>query len=130
MLDLMIEFQQNIEDGPAGVEYWVNFMGAVFMLSIPFSFVRKEARWALLTIVLTLIAMMLAFKYFGYERILGAVHIIVWPPLLIYLINRREDWRVKETWSGKWLAVLVATMLVSLVFDITDVVRYFLGHGM
>ena len=130
MFDLMNEFQQHIKDGPNWVEYWVNFMGIVFMLSIPFSFVRKEARWVLLTIVATMLAMMLAYKYFGYERILGAVHIVVWAPVLIYLFKRRSEWRVKETWSGKWIALLVATMLASLAFDITDVVRYFLGHGM
>ena len=130
MMELMKEFQQHIKDGPQWVEVWVNFMGLVFMLSIPFSFVRKEARWVLLTIVATMIGMMLAYKYFGYERILGAVHIVIWAPLLVYLFKRKSEWKVKETWSGKWIALLVATMLTSLAFDITDVVRYFLGHGM
>ena len=129
-MDLMNEFQQHIKDGPQWVEYWVNFMGFVFMLSIPFAFVRKEARWVLLTIVVTMVAMMLAFKHFGYERILGVVHIVVWAPLLIYLFKRKSEWNAKETWSGKWILLLVATMLVSLAFDVTDVVRYFLGHGM
>jgi hypothetical protein len=130
MIDLMNEFQQHIKDGPDWVEYWVNFMGFVFMLSIPLSFVRKEARWVLLTVLITMPAMMLAYKHFGYERILGAVHIIVWAPVLIYLFKRKSEWRVKETWSGKWIVLLIATMLTSLAFDITDVVRYFLGHGM
>ncbi|NNC37073.1 MAG: hypothetical protein EX271_06260 [Acidimicrobiales bacterium] len=130
MLDLMNEFQQHIKDGPTWVEYWVNFMGFVFMLAIPFSFVRKEARWVVITMVVTMVVMMLAFKHFGYERILGAVHIIVWAPLLVYLFKRKDKWQVKDTWSGKWIVLLIATMLTSLAFDITDVVRYFLGHSM
>lgn len=83
MFDLMNEFQQHIKDGPTWVEYWGNFMGVIFMLSIPLSVVRKEARWVLLTILVTMPAMMLAYKHFGYTRILGAVHIVVWAPVLI-----------------------------------------------
>lgn len=130
MLDLMNGFNEHVANGPTWVYIWVNFMGLVFMLSIPFSFVRKEARWVLLTIIATLILMMLFYNHFGYERILGLVHIIAWPPVLIYLWKRKASWQVKETWSGKWIALLVGTMLVSLAFDVTDVVRYFMGHGM
>jgi len=130
MMDLINGFQTELENGPRWVFIWVSFMSVVFMLSIPFSFVRKEARWVLLTILITFPVMMLFYKYFGYERILGLVHVIVWPPVLIYLWKRRSAWKVGETWSGKWIAVLVATMLTSLVFDVTDVIRYFLGHKM
>jgi hypothetical protein len=130
MLELMNEFQAHIDNGPTWVKNWINFMGLVFMLSIPFSFVRKEARWVLLTILITVPVMMLFYKQFGYTRILGMAHIIVWAPVLIYLFKRKNEWRVKETLSGKWIVLLVATMLTSLAFDITDVVRYFLGHGM
>lgn len=126
----MNSFNEHVANGPKWVYYWVNFMGLVFMLSIPFSFVRKEARWVFLTILITVPTMMLFYKYFGYERILGLAHMIVWPPVLIYLWRRRPEWKVRETLSGKWIALLVATMFVSLAFDITDVIRYFLGHGM
>ena len=128
MFDLMNEFQQHIKAGPDWIEYWVNFIGIVFMLSIPFSFVRKEAKWVLLTLLVMLPAMLLAYRHFGYERILGAVHIVVWAPLLVYLLKRRRKWRISETWSGKWIVLLVTTMMISLAFDITDVLRYFLGH--
>lgn len=128
MLELMTEFQAHVKAGPLWVQYWIYFMGFVFVLSLPFSFVRKEARYALLTILITFPVMMFLYAQFGYARILGLAHIIVWTPLLIYLVKRRHHWRAKETVSGKWIALLVVTMGVSLAFDVTDVVRHFLGH--
>jgi hypothetical protein len=121
-------FEADIGTAPLWVQYWLNFMGVVLMLAIPFSFVRVEARWALLVIALTLPAMIALHSMIGYVRLLGVVHVVIWTPFAIYLWRRRDRWRVKETISGKWVLVLFATMIVSLAFDYTDVVRWLLGE--
>lgn len=121
-------FEADIGTAPLWVQYWLKFMGVVLMLAIPFAFVRVEARWAMLVIALTLPAMIALHSVIGYVRLLGIVHVVIWTPFVIYLWRRRDRWRVKETISGKWVLVLFATMIVSLAFDYTDVVRWLSGE--
>lgn len=127
-MDILMNFAADVKTGPAWVYYWVNFMGLVFVLAIPFAFKRVEARWiALATLVVAPIIMFSLYQKFGYQRVLGWGHILAWTPVLIYLWKRRSTWRVKETLIGKWIALVVAIMFISLAFDVTDVVRYALG---
>ncbi|PHS41945.1 MAG: hypothetical protein COA91_00790 [Robiginitomaculum sp.] len=131
MIELITNFSADVKAGPIWVYYWVNFMGLMFVLSIAFAFKRVEARWiALATLLAAPIIMFWLYHKFGYERVLGWGHIIAWPPVLIYLWKRKTTWRVKGTLAGKWIALTVTVMLISLAFDVTDVVRYALGHPM
>lgn len=121
-------FQADIATAPLWVQYWLNFMGIVLMLAVPFAFARVEARWALLVIALTLPAMIALHSLVGYVRLLGVVHVVIWTPFVIYLWRRRDRWRVKETLSGKWILILFLTMIVSLALDYSDVARWLLGE--
>lgn len=121
-------FQADIRNAPTWVQYWLTFMGIVLMLAAPFSIVRTEARWAALVMLLSLPAMIALHDAVGYVRLLGLVHVVLWTPFVIYLWQRRDKWRVGETLSGKWIALLFATMIVSLAFDYADVARWLLGE--
>lgn len=121
-------FQADIATAPLWVRYWLTFMGLVLMLAFPFAFVRVEARWAVLIVALTVPAMVALHSAIGYVRLLGIVHVVLWTPFVIYLWRRRGQWRVKETIFGKWIVLLFATMIVSLAFDYSDVVRWMLGE--
>ena len=128
MMDLVNGFMADMKAGPAWVFYWVNFMGLVFMLSIPFALRRKEARWILVaTLIAAPIIMMALYSKFGYERILGLGHILAWSIAIIPLWRSRKNWRVGETIIGKWVALTFVVMLISLVFDVSDVARYAMG---
>jgi len=127
-MELFTAFQQDMAAGPAWVVHWVNFMGVVFMLAIPFSVVRMEARIALVVFLLTAPAMMALYAQVGYVRLLGVVHVILWTPLAYYLWKRRDKWRVRETIAGKWIFLLFVTIVISLIFDYTDVIRYAAGE--
>ncbi len=128
-MDLVNGFMAEMKAGPAWVYYWVMLMGAMFMLSIPFSLKNTQARLILLaTLIFAPIIMMLLYAKFGYTRILGLGHIIAWIPVLYCLIKDRKSWQVGQTLVGKWLALTVCIMLVSLVFDISDVARYVMGE--
>ena len=127
-MDVYQAFAADVAAGPQWVYWWVNFMGIVLMLAIPFAFVRAEARWAVLVIALTFPSMMWLYAQVGYVLLLGLIHVIIWTPYVVYLWMRRDRWRVSETISGKWIALLFATMIVSLAFDYTDVIRYALGE--
>ncbi len=127
MLEIMQGFQAEINAGPKWIAIWLYVLGAVLMLSIPFAFVRKEARWVLVSMLFVGPAMMYLYSQIGYVRLLGIVHIIFWTPLLVYLWLRRSEWRVGETWAGKWLIAVCTVLIISLAFDYADVGRWLLG---
>ena len=110
--------------GPAWVPIWVNVMGAILLLAIPFSFVRVEARWVLLGVLAGGAMTLILYSQFGYQRILGLGHMLFWTPVLIYLFQRRTRLRFGETWSGKWLALAALTSAIAWVFDYSDFFRW------
>ncbi|MFK5978020.1 MAG: hypothetical protein QM488_03935 [Rhizobiaceae bacterium] len=131
MLDLfkttIIQFQAL----PLGVSIWVNWMGALFMLAFVFAFKHKAARFALFTFfVLTIMGAMIAVWLTGSIHWIALVHLIVWPPLLVHLINReiRNDGFEPKSFYGVWVILLTITMVVSLLFDLRDVVLVFAGN--
>lgn len=128
MLELINNYEADLANAPQWVRYWLDFMGFVMILSIPFSFVRREAIWVLVAFIAIQPLGVLFYSIWGFQKILGASHLLPWIPLAIYLWTRRARWQVRQTWSGKWLAVVFCTICVSLVFDITDTVRFLLGH--
>ncbi len=128
MLELMQNIQAEIRAGPTWVYIWLNVLSLALILSIPFAFVRKEARWVLLSMLFVFPAMLYLYSQVGYVRLLGIVHVIFWTPLLIYLWQRRKGWRVRETLSGKWILIVFILIAISLVFDFADVARWLLGE--
>lgn len=127
-MDAVRAFMADLDAAPAWVGVWVNFIGAVFVLALPFAFHRVEARVALLVMAMTAPAMIGLHSAIGYSRLLGIVHAVFWTPFAIWLWRRRDKWRVRETLAGKWIVLLLATMLVSLAFDYADVVRWIFGE--
>ena len=127
-MDLMNGFMAEMKAGPQWVYYWVNFMGLLFMLSVPFAFKNKQARVILLAaLVAAPIIMMALYAKFGYERILGLGHILAWMPALYYLYKTKSEWRGNTGIISKWLTLTITVMFISLAFDVTDVIRYVLG---
>lgn len=121
-----------IAQGPAWIGYWLNWMmiGA-FILPITLLIWRQSRLSALLTLisgVLSALAIGKMYDQMGYVKLLGLPHIILWTPLAIYLIAqlRRAD---MPKWPKRIIAIVLATILISLVFDYADAARYFLGES-
>ena len=91
-----------------------------------FSFFRVEARWLLLSFVVTIIATMALGMTVGWNKLWGVTHLVFWTPVVVYYIKR---WPVVEKRSvfGVWFVLALATMIVSLVFDAKDFVEYLMG---
>ena len=129
MHDLMASWSADVAKQPQWVQIWMDVMMVVLLgLSAVFSFVRVEARWVLAGFLLGAAGLIFIYSQMGYTRLLGLGHVIFWTPVLVYLLRRRDRWRVKETWSGKWIVLAVTVLTISLVFDYTDVIRWVLGE--
>lgn len=115
---------------PQWVQFWLNILlfGA-FILPFALFFWKQTRLAALLTLIASVTAgvtIMLMYERFGMVRLLGLPHVILWTPIVIYLIavSRRAGLAALP----KWILSLVALIItISLVFDYYDVIRYFLG---
>ncbi len=116
-----------IAQEPWWLSSWVYWLIAINSLSLFFAFTRNEAHWVLTAWLGNLLVMPMLFEAVGYVRLLGLTHIIFWTPLVTYLWRQRSEFG--NSWSGRYLWVVLATNSASLIIDYIDVVRYFLGDG-
>lgn len=130
MLELFHNFQIASGELPGWVQIWITWLAFLNTASIFFIFARRETRWVLVAWIVAIIGVMGIFALQGQHmtRLMGLGHIIAWTPLLIYLWRRRGDIFLTQP-SGIYLHLLFFTNAISLAFDYTDLVRYFLGHG-
>ncbi len=116
---------------PVWVQYWMNFIVAVPIVSVIVFLFSKVTRFdALVTFLLTALAFgatILLYNQFGMVRLLGLGHVIFWTPLAIYLLQR-----LRSNPPPRFLAAVMTLMLITLVaalaFDYYDVLRWLLGE--
>ncbi|MFV2052225.1 hypothetical protein [Aliiroseovarius sp. YM-037] len=122
-------FNDALATQPEMIQLWVMWL-ALVMVAVPlllmiFKPSRMTGLILLIVNILTGVAMNAVYGQVGLTRILGAVHIVFWVPLLIWLIPRdRVDWPTLPV-AALW--ILIATLGVSLAFDVVDVIRYVFG---
>ena len=110
---------------PLWVQFWVLWL--IIANSVSFLFLKhSEGKVVAVVWVLNGISMMAAAELLGYNRLLGAVHVVWWTPLMVYLYRRKSELDT-STWFGRWVVVLLFTNTTSLIIDYIDVVRYALG---
>jgi len=104
----------------AWVVIWVNWLVAINMSSV-FFWNKKISKIIFVTFMLSAVSMMGLYSIFGYEKILGAGHIL-WIPLLIFILSKLggTDGRFK-----KYVVILSISIMISLVLDVADVYKYF-----
>ena len=108
--------------------YWMSFALIVPPAILLFS---KTTRLDAVIITLTNIAMLWGMSWMydqmGYVRLMGIVHVILWTPLLIYLIRRVRYGDIPMLFRVSMI-VFMATIGISLIFDYTDTIRYVMGE--
>jgi len=111
------------------VKMWMNWMMIIFLLSIVFVWKHKAARYVLGVIIISMPLAIIIFSVTKSPHLIGIAHIIVWSPLAILLVLkeiRNSDFKFKSAY-GIWLVLLIATIAVSLVFDVRDITLVMLG---
>ena len=122
--------EEALAQQPAWLGIWLNIMMLGAFVAPLALFIWKQTRLvafaAVVAGVLSAVGVSWMFDQLGYVRLLGLPHVILWTPLAIYLIAkiRAED---MPAWPRRIMMVVLATILISLAFDYTDVIRYFLG---
>lgn len=119
-----------IAQQPAWIGWWLNWMlvGA-FILPLTL-LIWRQTRIAAIACVVTgviaAVAVSAMYDRMGYTKLLGLPHIVLWTPLAIYLFTvlRRDLPR----FAGWVVTIVLATILISLAFDVTDTIRYIVGN--
>ena len=124
-------FSEAIASQPQWIMVWVYFMMGVFALSILVLAVSKTTRlaalFAALAFIFGAVLLNLIYERMGYVRLLGLPHLIFWTPLAVYLWMRLRSGTVTGIFRITMI-VLLATITVSLAFDLADVARYLAGE--
>jgi len=113
-------FFRDLMRQPPWVVVWVAILGMANMASLLFWSVPL-AKLIFVTFMVSVVAMMALYSYFGFERILGAGHVL-WLVLVPYLLLQLPH--VEGGFCG-YLVVLSVFLSVSLVFDTADVWKHF-----
>jgi hypothetical protein len=107
---------------------WLMWLVFVNVVSVIFVIRHTEARWVLVAFVVNVPLMNLLYDSYGFVRVLGLSHIIVWTPLLVFLVLRRSRFNPRTLFGG-WITVLMLTNGISLVVDYVDLARFLMGDG-
>ena len=116
---------------PAWISVWLNvlLLGA-FILPVALLFWRQSRLAGIATLIASVASALgveWLYSMFGYVKLLGLPHILLWTPVVVYLFSRirAPDMPI---WPRRIMIAVMATLLVSLMFDYVDVARYVLGE--
>ncbi len=105
---------------PVWIPIWLFFLMIINVASLGF-WHEPLAKIIFITFMISAMLMMGLYSQFGFEKILGLGHIL-WVPLLVYVLIQ---FPTVETFFKIYLIVLSISIAISLLFDITDVWKYF-----
>lgn len=126
-----MSFEESIALLPQWVQLWMNWMlvATVLGILVPLIF-RASRRDGLVVLganVVAFVLIQLLFNWLGFVRLLGLSHIVAFTPLAIYLWRRLRQGEMHRA-SRIALWVYEATIVISLIFDYIDAVRYIIGE--
>jgi hypothetical protein len=116
---------------PAWLGIWLNvlLLGA-FVLPLVLLIWKASRKAGIISFVASMVAsfaIQMMFNAMGYVKLLGLPHVVLWVPVVVFLLGqqRRSDMPV---WPRRIIWLIIATLCISLAFDIVDVARYVLGE--
>lgn len=116
--------QAYVEHLPLWVNVWRGWMFFIFTVAVVFVFWKREARWLGLTMIVSLFAYNVVAMLSGVGRFPSIAFVLLWSPLAAYFARRRghlSDGGKFDTAYAWWVDVALATLVVSLAFDVYNV---------
>jgi len=127
----MEAFDADVQLLPLWVQYFMNWLGVVLVASTIVFLIFKGTRgvglYVLVSTIVGVSFMMWMHSQMGMVRLLGIVHVVFWTPLVIYFWRRIKQGGLHKAVYAAML-VCMATMIVALVFDYYDVLRWIVGE--
>ena len=120
-----LKFNLGMMRMPIPVRLWLVLLVTANLIVPLFFLGRLEAQVVVVTLLASAMLMTAVTAISGFTRLLGLGHIF-WVPLLWFLWTRLDQ-VPSDTFFGIWLRVVMTLNALSLVIDITDVVRYIAG---
>ncbi len=123
--------EEAIAQQPQWVQIWLNILPlGAFVLPAVLLIWRQTRVAGLVSLIVSATAaygVVWLYDRMGYVKLLGLPHLLLWTPLVIYLVGqfRRDD---LPQIPRVLLGAVIATLLISLAFDFSDVIRYILGE--
>lgn len=116
---------------PAWISWWLNWMMiGLFVIPIVLLIWRESRLVGILALVagvLSAVSIGWLYDQMGYVKLLGLPHIILYVPLAIFTWRRMTAEDVRRL-PYVLMGIMLATMVVSLAFDITDTLRWLMGE--
>ena len=122
MIWAFVYFMRSLRKMPLYAQLWVALLAMANGIAPLFFSGRIEADVTLIIFLASVALMAVLTKNYGFTRILGAGHFL-WFFLLIYLATRLDAVPAADAY-GLWLRAVMIINAISLVIDVTDVVRY------
>ncbi|MBW2382362.1 MAG: hypothetical protein JRG92_01950 [Deltaproteobacteria bacterium] len=125
-MNAFIRFNRGILGLPLPWRSWLLLLVGANLVAPLFFLGHVEARIAIAALLLSLALMTGLTARWGFSRVLGLGHIVVWMPLLWFLSARLSDIPTVDSF-GFWIRAVIALNAVSLVIDTIDLVRFLVG---
>ncbi len=120
-----IKFNQGISKMPIYAQAWVMLLVAANLVVPLFYLTRWESKVVAGTFLMGALLMTIITALSGFSRLLGLGHFL-WFPMLYFLWTRLDHFPATD-FFGIWLRILILMNAISLVIDVTDVIRYIMG---
>ena len=106
------------------VKIWMNWMVIIFLASLCFVWKHKTAWAVVATLLLSLPLALYIFEQTQSVPLIGLAHIALWPFLVIFLYIKELKGKTEnlKTPYGIYIVLLLATIIISLYFDIRDAI--------
>ena len=123
--ELLFGMLRHISHEAAWIQAWVGWMILINTASLLY-LKHQVGKVTLIAWIANLIFMNLLCYFNGYNRLLGLSHVLLWTPLVLYLLRQRPTLQPR-TALRSWVHILLLTNIASLILDYIDVAKYILG---
>ncbi|MHA7828772.1 MAG: hypothetical protein ACX93P_14550 [Roseovarius sp.] len=124
-------FSDAVATLPAFLRLWVLWL-TIVMIAVPLVLLawrqtRRDGVVILAASVAVVVSMHWLYAQVGFVRLLGLPHVLIWTPLAVYLAMRLREGIIPAP-PRIVIWIFLASILVSLAFDYTDLLRWLLGE--
>ncbi len=124
-MSTMIEFMKTMFVNGKGLAAWISLLLAANMVGSLLFINTLEGQVVLAALVAGALTQTALFAAKGFVRLLGVGHVF-WVPLIPWLWSRLDELPPSGPF-GYWVAAVMILNSMSLLIDVTDVVRYMRG---